>query len=443
MHRAALPVGAFFSVLTVCARVFAHGVPPDAYSVLAQDAQGPRAVSLSAGVALRRSAMRFQYVCPAAWGDQFAAPLAALADGTIVVGATSGLMLLSDDGTLRAHPDPAAVGRSSDVVRSARGVFSLRSTPSGSEVLGIDAEHVRVLWKSTNSLYSLAALDDKLVLLRTTGRVLEQVMIATADGAELERQTAVLDSPADSVFARTNAGTAYAVVDLYHGPVMLGTVGMNAFTSLAQGELAIVGPLTVDSSTLLALDGKLAQLVDGHALPLVDDHNVVCLAEHDGLTYACDTDGIARLSDQTLGEPLFLFSWLSAPNLEQVPVGDARMLCNMQWQDLRFDVQLTGASLLEDAMPDAGTALVDAGMAAAGVDAALATGRVDAKDAGGAAAAVPAQMTRQGATSCGMLPGTTVPRATAAGAFGLVLAFALESRRRARLRRMRRGVAKP
>ncbi len=118
MHRAALHFGSFVLALTACVQAFAHGLPPEAYAVISRDAEGPRAVSLSAGVALRRSAQRYQFVCPRAWNDQFASPLAALVDGTIVVGATRGLMLLSDDGTLRAHPDPAATARKTSRARS-------------------------------------------------------------------------------------------------------------------------------------------------------------------------------------------------------------------------------------------------------------------------------------------------------------------------------------
>jgi hypothetical protein len=430
MHRGALHFGAFSLALVVCFRAFAHGVPPEAYAVISNDAEGPRAVSLSAGVALRRSAQRYQFVCPMAWGDQFAAPVAALADGTIVVGATSGLMLLAEDGTLRAHPDPAAIGSSSAVVRSARGVFSLRPTPAGSEVLAIDEQKVRVLWKDTKNLYSLAALDDKLVLLRASGTMLEQVTIAAADGAELERQMAVIDLPVDNVFARANAGAAYALVVYRNGSVALGSLRMNAFAKLAEGELSIAGPLSVENVTLLATDGKLARLVEGHATPLADDHAVVCLAEHDGLTYACERDGIARMNGQVLGEPLFRFGWLVPPDLERVPEGDERFLCNSQWQDLRFDIQLL--------MPDAASAPVDASMAG-GVSAqlpgaALPTGGVGAPAAaaGGGPVVVPEQPAQDGGRSCATLSGTRPPRAAAAYAFGLALALAVVRCRRGR-----------
>jgi hypothetical protein len=429
MHRGALKFCVFLLTWAPCVQAFAHGVPPDAYSVLTHDATGALAVSLSAGVALRRSAQSYQFVCPMAWGDQFSAPVAALADGTIVVAATRGLMLLSADGTLSAHPDPAAVGRSSDLVRSARGVFALRTTPQGSEVLAVDAQTVRVLWKDTNSLYSLAALDDKLVLLRANGLMLQQVTIASADGTELERQTAPLESPVDNVYARANAGAAYALVVFRNGTIAIGSLQANVFSKLGEGELSIAGPLSVDNVTLLALDGKLEQVVEGRATPLADAHNVVCLAEHDGLSYACETNGIARVTGSAVGAPLFRFGWLTAPDLARVPEGDDRFYCNTQWADLRLDMQLL--------MPDVGGAAADASIAgAAGVmqlPAAPAAGGVSGQPAGGAPAVLPPQPTQTGGTSCAILPGRA-PRAAEACALALALALTVLRCRRARKR---------
>jgi hypothetical protein len=434
MHRGALHFGAFLLALTTCVRAFAHGLPPEAYAVISHDAEGPRAVSFSSGVALRRSAQRYQFVCPMAWRDQFASPLAALADGTIVIGAAHGLMLLSDDGTLRAHPDPAAVGRSSDVVRSPLGVFSLRSTAEGSEVLAIDAQTVHVLWKDTKSFSSLAVLGDKLVLLRALDRMLEQVTIAVADGAVLDRQVAFVDLPVDNVFARVNAGAAYALVVFRNVTLALGSLRMNTFTKLAQGEVSIAGPLNVENVTLLALDGKLSQLVGDQAAPLPDDHAVVCLAESDGLTYACESHGIARLSGQVLGEPLFRFEWLLPPDLERVPAGEDRMICNMQWQDFLLDLQLT--------MPDAGIAPADPPIAQGGAGApplpAATPGNAGVGGqpaaAGGAPVVVPEPQAQAGDTSCAMLPGRGAPRPPHACAFGLVLALGLLRCRRGRRR---------
>lgn len=378
LGRTAVGLSALALFALPSSNAHAHGVPPTAYAVVSHDAQGARAVRLSTGLALRRAANRFQFVCPAAWGDEYAAPLGALTDGTIVIGATNGLMLLSEDGKVRAHPDPAAVGISTEVVRGASGVFSLRVTPEGSEVLAIDAEKVRVLWKDTKSWYSLAALDDKLVLLRASSNTIEQVTIAAADGKELEHQTALLGSPVDYAFARATAGSAYALL-LHQTAPELGSLRMNSFSMLAEGLSSIAGPLRVGDNTLLAVDGKLSRLVDGAPMELAEEAYVLCLEQDGDLRYACKTDGIARVAEQALGEPLFLLSWLVAPNQELLAAGKPRERCDYQWQDMRFDLIALGTPLPEDV--DGGVPMVG-GQVDAGVtstpDAAVAQVEQDA-----------------------------------------------------------------
>ena len=399
MHRGVLRSGVFLWVWMACAPLWAHGLPPDAYALVSRDSAGLRAVALSAGVALRRSAQRYQYVCPAAWGDQFTAPVAALADGTIVIGASRGLTVLAEDGSLRPHPDPAAVGRSSDVVRSANGVFALRTTAQGKEVLAVDAQQVRVLWQDTKNWSSMAALGDTLVLLRESDRVLEQMTISAAGGAELERQSAVVELPTDNVIVRTDATAAYALVVFRDGSVVLGSLRMNTFDVLARAEVFIAGPLSLNGATLLALDGQLMDVVGGQPAPLADEHNVVCLGQDGELSYACDADGIVRLHDRTLGEPLFDFSWLSAPDLERVPAGDLRMLCVQQWQDLLLDLQLNGTTLLDASLPGAP---VDAAVGGGGAALEAGKGAIPVAGAGGVAVPQPAQARSSG---CGVAPG--------------------------------------
>jgi hypothetical protein len=62
MLRVALHICVFALALLADARALAHDGPPVAYAVLSHDAEGPRAVSFSAGVALRRSPQRYQSV---------------------------------------------------------------------------------------------------------------------------------------------------------------------------------------------------------------------------------------------------------------------------------------------------------------------------------------------------------------------------------------------
>ncbi|HTU59158.1 MAG TPA: hypothetical protein VMF89_12005, partial [Polyangiales bacterium] len=298
---------------------------------------------------------------------------AALTDGTIVVGATGGLMLLDPAGGLRPHPDPAAMGRSNDLVSHANGAFALRAAQSGSELLAIDAQTVRVLWQDTTSWTAIAALQDSLILMRATNRLVELVAISPIDGSEIERRSALVEQPVDYVFARASAGLAFALLVFRNGTMALGSVGTDSFTTLAEGVLSIAGPLSAANATLLGLDGQLVQLTDAALLPLVAGREITCLAERDGLRYACERDGITELSGETLGAPLFRFDWLDAPALERVPAGEPRMLCNTQWQDFLLDRQLSMPSVPAvpgvPAVPTAGASgapPVAAGASAAG-----------------------------------------------------------------------------
>jgi hypothetical protein len=236
---------------------------------------------------------------------------------------------------------------------------------------------VRVIWRDTNSQYSLAALDDELLLLRASGSTLEQITIAAADGAQLDRQLAVLSSPVDYAYARGTAGSAYALV-MFRTMSVLGRVQMNVFTSIAQAELAIAGPLGAGDGTLLALDGKLMQLIEGGMRPLADSAPVLCLEQNAGLSYACNPDGIAAVSGQALGAPLFRLSWLLAPDLERLSPGEPRDDCSAQWRDLRVDLLAVGIALVEDVQSDPGGAL-DAGSTP--LDAAITGEGVEAREA--------------------------------------------------------------
>lgn len=310
---------------------------------------------LSTGVALRRGAERFQFVCPAAWGDEYPAPLAALDDGTLVVGASSGLMLLSADGKVRPHPDPAAAGITTELVRGMHSVFSLRVTQQGSEVLAIDAQTVRVIWQDTKSWYSLAAFDDKLLLLRASGVLVEQLTLGASDGKEIDRQTATMGLPVDYAFARATGGAAYALL-LFQTAPQLGTLRMGNFNKIAEGLSSISGPLTVGTMTYVAVDGQMSALVDGGVVPLQESAYVLCLEQADDLPYACKPDGIASVNPRGRGldAAVFKLSWLTPPDLTLLASGKPHDRCDYQWQDMRFDLIALGMPLPGDGASDAG-----------------------------------------------------------------------------------------
>jgi hypothetical protein len=282
----------------------------------------------------------------------------------------------------------------------------------------------------------LAALDEKLVLLRSSGNAIEQVVISSSDGKELERQVAMVGTPVDYAFARAAGGAAYALL-LFQTAPELGSLRMNTFVKIGEAASLIAGPLALGDSTLVAVDGQLSKLVNGVPAPLSETAYVLCLEQVDGLPYACKPDGIARVSEQGLGEALFELAWLAPPNLEQVAAGKPRDRCDYQWQDMRFDLIALGTPLPEDAQADAGGGPVgaepepsDAGSANAaetGVEVEVDSGTGKVRDAGEEGADAGAARRRHNGCSVGRARGTR-------GALGwlVLLGVALGLVRRAR-----------
>jgi hypothetical protein len=355
--------------LLPCARVAAHGEPPTVHAVIRADAEGPVLLRLGTGFAQRASAGRFRFLCSALWGGELGAPAAALPDGRVLVGANAGLKLLAPDGSVTPHPDPAGAGLTTELVRAHDQVFALRYNAGRSELLRVDAERVQVLWSDSNAWYSLAALEDGLVLLRASSVNVEQLVLSF-DGVERERRGASAARTVDYAFARPLANAPYALL-LFQTTPELGRLEQGSFVRVAQAASSIAGPIATPEGPLLALDGQLQRLQGDTPAPLADATYVSCLEAGADANYACTRTGLARVAATGVGDELFAFTWLTPPNLALLADEKARARCDYQWQDLRFDLIALDMPLRfeAEAEPDAGpldAGLVDAGLADAG-----------------------------------------------------------------------------
>jgi hypothetical protein len=356
------------TALLPCAVAEAHGEPPRAHAVVRADAEGPLLIKLGAGLAAREQRERFRFICPALWGGELASPAAALADGSVVIGANSGLMLLEMDGTLRAHPDALAQGYATELVATREGVFALRFKDGKSEVVAVDAQQARVVWSDAKTWYSLAPLESGLLLLRSTGTLLEQLVVGF-DGLVRAQESAVTLGSVDYPFARALGDEAFALLLRQNAPE-LGRVQGGVFTRVAQGASSIAGPIATGTGGLLAIDGQLHGFDGKVATPLADTSFVSCLEQGEHDAYACTREGVSRVSAAGLGEPLFALSWLTPPDLSQLADDKARARCDYQWQDLRFDLLALGMALrfedeAQEAESDAGAGAADAEIATA------------------------------------------------------------------------------
>ena len=360
----------------------AHGEPPTAHAVVSSDAQGPVVVNLNKGLAQRRASGRFQFLCPASWGlmvttsaNEVTTPAAALPDGTVVLGASAGLSLLSAEGVVSAHPDARAEQPSTELVSGKDAVYALRAAEQGSEIVSVTATEAKPIWSDPGSWYSLGATDSGLVVMRVNDTEVEQRTLSFS-GEEMESVSATLSQPIDYVFVRTTPSAAYALLLVQSEP-RLGRVTQGAFEEIAMAQSSIAGPLVVADEELVAIDGELNGLRDGALTPITDPSYVLCLEQSDSLPYACTRTGIDAVAQTGVGSSLFALTSLIAPDYALLSDETVRGQCEYQWEDLRFDLVAVDMEPLPE--PDAGVAsAADAGAAGAAGDAGAVATPVDA-----------------------------------------------------------------
>jgi hypothetical protein len=338
-------------------RAGAHGLPPAAVAIVAQDEQGPRIVRLTAGLALRQADGAYRYVCPALWGDADSLPAYALPDQPAVVLSSTGLWLLQSDGNATRHPDALAEGYALDLAAQGGKLFVLRSVErTGSEIIQVSATQVTRIWRDAQLWTSLTAGADFLAVARLTeGDRLAQRKL-TPDGRGLSDAEAAAPAGTVNVLARA-AGSKLYLVLAYNGGRQLGKLDDGGWNPLHSANAAIAGPVQLEGAgTYVALDGSLSQLEGGALVPFeaARDAAVSCLDCYERHCYACTREGVQALTPAGLAAPTFDLSKLVSPAVAGVS-DEIAAQCELQWQHLRFDLLAFGVSLREDG-PGAGPA---------------------------------------------------------------------------------------
>jgi hypothetical protein len=328
----------------------AHGEPPEALSVVATDADGPNLVRLNEGLALR-TGDAWRYLCPALWSEDAVVPALSIPDGPAVIGAGSGLLLVSPDGAVTRHPDAAATGRVLALAASAGGLFALRQTGDLYQVLRVDADRVDVVFGGIEPWDDLAASDDSLQLVRLEGNQLRELRLSLS-GETLAELDAVAPAATVAVLARLAGGVPYALVLTSSLAGEIGRIEGDGWRSFVSGRV-LAGPVqTASGSWFVAAEGQLARFDGERSAPLGDTSSVTCLRTHVGLDYACSDRGLRALARAGLAASLFALEELRPPALERVPEAQ-RDACTLQWQ--RYEIDLRAAGLRPSAQ-DAGMA---------------------------------------------------------------------------------------
>lgn len=413
-------------------RARAHGKPPEALSVVSGDERSARIVRLNEGFA-RSTAEGFRYVCPALFGEDTVVPAGAIPGGPAIVGASTGLFVMRQDGSVMRHPDARAAGRVLALSSAAAGLFALRQAGDLYELLRVYEDRVEVLWNGLEPFYELAAADDFLHLVRLEAGRLHELKLSFDGEVRFAGETEVPESAA-AVLARASGSAGYVVLLTSGLDAELGRVDQGSWRSLATGR-AFAGPIaTAEGSAFVAVDGELAAFDGEQPRPVGEPARVTCLRAHGALRYACSDGGLHVLGPAGLGAELFALDQLLAPDLTTVPA-EQRARCELQWQRFEIDLRSIGieprAASERDAGPDGGSsAMPDSGATAdAGAQPS------GARDAG----ARPAARRELAAEGCGCrIEGSTPAAGAAFGGLALPALLAFRRCRRCRRCRQRR-----
>jgi hypothetical protein len=319
--------------------VRAHGEPPEALSLALRDRDGARLVRLNEGLAVR-AGEGFRYLCPALWAEDAVVPAHAIPGGSAVIGAGSGLMLVSAEGAVERHPDPLAAGRVIALAASAAGLFALRESGDLHQVLRVHEDRVQVLFGITQVWEDLAASDESLQLVRLSAGRLHELRLSLS-GETIAEDSAPVPEGTAGVLARLSGDVGYVVVLTSSLTAELGRVERGSWRPIQAG-VSVGGPVeTAAGNRFVAVDGELARFEHERGQPLGEAAFVRCLRRHFELAYACSDRGLRELAADGLGASLFELDELGPPDLAQVP-DDLHEACALQWQRYVIDLRAVG-----------------------------------------------------------------------------------------------------
>jgi hypothetical protein len=407
----------------ISATARAHRGPAVVLSLLAWEQDAPSVFRLNEGLAQRRDT-GWQYVCPALWGDDNITPAAVIEGGPVVIGGSTGLFLLDEQGAVTEHPDVASRGFVIGFARGGGQLFALRMGENAPEVVRVTAVAVERVWSGPGAFSALAAEDSALHVLGIDGDQLLHVQLSL-DGGELASERIATPEPFVGLSARVIASDLYITAVTFMG-LQLGQIEQGAWALRCTGGDNLSGPVEVDGQRLVTINGKLTKLAGGCSEVVATPEYVSCVGQEAGHSYACTKSGANTLAAEGVGVALFGLGDLQPPDLGSASPEQAS-ICTAQWNRYQEDLLAIGVI---DSTTRAGSGGAElAGQSAAGVGANGGTG------AAGASSSLP-QAGRSESSGCQLGRGT--PGEGSLGA-GLALLGIVLGGYRARRRTSRRA----
>lgn len=318
-----------------------HGPAPAALSTPAADLA---VVRTNIGLAFRRAAGDYRYVCPATWGseEQFP-PVARLPDGRVVVAHAGVAYLIAADGCGVSEAALPDAGSAVAIVAFGDAVLIATREAAGSllwRVNGVRAPEV--VARLPIFVDSMIAREDHVLL---AGARPDARLITWPDGAEeaLGFDAAFLGLRGDGQFLR--ASTDQGVVLLERSA--------DRWIERARAERSVHGPVRFAGGWLALIDGVIHQRAgEAGELIAVREARWTCLQRLDDQVLTCADFGMAVVADDLTARAAFSLDAIVGVDCPDDPATHQR--CDGQW--VHFGAE---AGLFEPAAPGAPTEPVE------------------------------------------------------------------------------------
>jgi MYXO-CTERM domain-containing protein len=329
---------AAFVALVSTRAAHAH-LAPAVLGVIAEENGAPVAVRLAHGLATLDEESRWRFVCPRTWEG----PDAPLALGIserriVVVGATNTWELASSGIAERRLAPGVDTLTAKKLVNAGGSVFVLASLQGAAIVVRFDPGGSQPVLESSTSIDSIAAAEDRLILVgpAATGATLTEV---TLEGGAIHSAVTRAPEAIGATISLERAGGELYGVFAKSNSWTLARFDGAAATVIATSTTPIVGPVESGGEKFVVINSKLAR-VTSSTVTITDESRTYTCATG---AYACArTQLYAIEADGSAERLVFDMTSVKGPRLAHFDE-DARVACTIEWSDFAREAGLDPA----------------------------------------------------------------------------------------------------
>lgn len=305
------------ALLLVTHLAHAHGPAPAALGSPSADLS---VVRTNIGLAFRRAAGGYRYVCPATWDAEEHFPTTArLPDGRVVVAHDGVAYLIAADGCGRVEQPLPDAGTVTAIIAHDDAVWISTREDATSDIWRVDGVGPPVVARTVDAWVDSMAI----------GADGELLLAAARPAAQIIRGDAVEMLDFDAAFIALRGGGRFLRTSTDQGIVLLERDGAR-WIEHARAFRSVHGPVRFGSGWLAIVDGWIHHRTgDTGELEAVREDRWTCLERRGDAVLTCVDFGLAHVATDLTAEPAFALDELVGVDCPEDPATHAR--CDGQW----------------------------------------------------------------------------------------------------------------